>query len=76
MVSAKLFCYTKRILNKESRRTHLYDNGDPPQCANSKAISIWLISFGLCVKYMTPLLMLIDSSNGVEMLNRIYKNIW
>jgi hypothetical protein len=51
----------------------LYDDGDPPQCAKSKAISVWLTSFGPCVKCLTPLLMFIDSSNGEEILNRICK---
>jgi hypothetical protein len=57
--------------NLEERQ--LYDDGDPPQCANSKAVSIWLTSFGLCVKWLTLLLMLIYSSNREEMLNRICK---
>jgi hypothetical protein len=40
-VSAKLFCYTKRMLKKWNLEEHqLYDDGDPPQCAKSKAISI------------------------------------
>jgi hypothetical protein len=57
--------------NLEERQ--LYDDGDPPQCAKSKAISIWLTFFGICVKWLMPLLMLTDSSKGEEMLNRICK---
>jgi hypothetical protein len=35
----------------------LYDDGNPHQCAESKTISIWLTSFGPCVKWLMPLLM-------------------
>jgi hypothetical protein len=73
-VSAKLFLlYQKNAKEWNLEEHQLYDDGDPHQCEKSKAISIWLTSFGLCVKLLMPLLMLIDSSNGEETLNRICK---
>jgi hypothetical protein len=40
-VSAKMVCYTKRMLkNGIQKNTNLYDDGDPSQCAKSKAVSI------------------------------------
>jgi hypothetical protein len=65
--------YQKNAKEWNPKEYQLYDDGDPHQCAKSKAISIWVTSFGLCVKWLTPLLMLIDSSNGEETLNLIYK---
>jgi hypothetical protein len=65
--------YLKNAKEWNLEECQLYDDGDPPQCAKSKAISIWLISVGLCVKWLMSLLMLIDSSNGEETLNRFCK---
>jgi hypothetical protein len=65
--------YQKNDVEWNLEEHQLYDDGDPPQCAKSKAINIWLTSFGPCVKWLMPLLMLIDSSNREEMLNRICK---
>jgi hypothetical protein len=60
----QLNCFLYRKITKEwnMEEHRLYDDGDPPQSAKSKAISIWLTCFGLCVKWFTPQLMLIDSS--------------
>jgi hypothetical protein len=54
--------YQKYAKEWNLEEQQLYDDGDPAQCAKSKVVSIWLTSFGLCVKSLTPLLMLIDSS--------------
>ena len=62
-VSAKLFLlYRKNTKGWNLEEYQSYDDDNPLQSAKSKAISIWLTSFGLCVKWLTPLLMSIDSS--------------
>jgi hypothetical protein len=53
--------YQKNAKEWNLEERQLYDDGDPPQCVKSKDI-IWLTSFGLCVKWLMPQLMLIDSS--------------
>jgi hypothetical protein len=65
--------YQKNTKEWNLEECQLYDDGDRPQYAKSKAISIWLTSFGLCVKWLTPLLISMDSSNKEEMLNMICK---
>jgi hypothetical protein len=54
--------YQKNAKEWNLEEHQLYNDGDPHQCEKSKAISIWLTFFGLCVKWLTSLLMLIDSS--------------